>query len=254
MIRSPPTAWHGPIAGLCGSLRDVDHVGDPVLTLTRLARRPAQTEVLVAPANVSESGFRAMSLSPKGGPVEQGRGRPSARISPHPLAPLPTAPLGRRSRVVGFRHSCMEGNARRCAGVGKRRRRTFDRFRMLVDRVVAGIPLNVGDLDGRGRFGTVEETEDGLVCHECGKASAHLGLHAFRGHGITAADYRRQHGVCGQAATDHYRCPAADPRERHSQNERARRQRTSNSSRPGTRQPRAARSSRTARGSRRAAS
>lgn len=53
----------------------------------------------------------------------------------------------------------------------------------------------VGDRDGFGRFGMIEESVDGLLCHECGARFVHLGLHAFRAHGVTADEYRAAHGL-----------------------------------------------------------
>ncbi|MEU4607455.1 MucR family transcriptional regulator [Kribbella sp. NPDC023972] len=55
--------------------------------------------------------------------------------------------------------------------------------------------MRLGDVDGHGRHGMLEETDDGLVCHECGRAFPNLGLHAWRGHGMTAAQYREKHGL-----------------------------------------------------------
>jgi hypothetical protein len=56
-------------------------------------------------------------------------------------------------------------------------------------------PLNSGDPDGHGRYGMLEELPEGLVCHLCGRPFPNLGVHAYRGHGITAAQYREQHGL-----------------------------------------------------------
>ena len=55
--------------------------------------------------------------------------------------------------------------------------------------------MEPGDVDGHGRYGMLEETGDGMVCHECGRAFPNLGLHAWRGHGMTAAKYRGTHGL-----------------------------------------------------------
>ena len=56
--------------------------------------------------------------------------------------------------------------------------------------------MEVGDPDGFSRYGIVEETPDGLLrCVECGWVGEHLGLHAWKGHGITAAAYRGRHGL-----------------------------------------------------------
>lgn len=55
--------------------------------------------------------------------------------------------------------------------------------------------MQIGDPDGDGLYGVLDEDADGLLCHECGKRFAHLGLHAFRGHELTAAQYRQAHGL-----------------------------------------------------------
>lgn len=55
--------------------------------------------------------------------------------------------------------------------------------------------MEVGDADGFGRYGAVDEDAGGLLCHECGERFAHLGLHAYRAHGMTAAAYRSAHGL-----------------------------------------------------------
>ena len=55
--------------------------------------------------------------------------------------------------------------------------------------------LSVGDADGHGRYGVLEETDEGMLCVECGWAGRHLGLHAFRAHGLSADDYRTRHGL-----------------------------------------------------------
>lgn len=55
--------------------------------------------------------------------------------------------------------------------------------------------MELGDVDGHGLYGMLDKTSDGLVCHECGRAFPNLGLHAWRGHGITAAKYRETHGL-----------------------------------------------------------
>lgn len=55
--------------------------------------------------------------------------------------------------------------------------------------------VKLGDQDGFGRHGVLDETPDGLLCHECGKTYRHLGLHVYRRHGMTAAEYREAHGL-----------------------------------------------------------
>lgn len=53
----------------------------------------------------------------------------------------------------------------------------------------------VGDVDGHGLFGVLEETDEGLLCHDCGWRGQHLGLHVYRVHGLTASGYRFAHGL-----------------------------------------------------------
>ncbi|AXH95970.1 MucR family transcriptional regulator [Ornithinimicrobium avium] len=55
--------------------------------------------------------------------------------------------------------------------------------------------LRVGQPDGHGRYGMVDETADGLLCHECGRRFTHLGLHVSKAHDLTADEYRRAHGL-----------------------------------------------------------
>lgn len=55
--------------------------------------------------------------------------------------------------------------------------------------------MQVGDVDGYGRFGVLDEDAEGLLCHECGGRFTHLGLHAYRAHEMSADEYRRAHGL-----------------------------------------------------------
>lgn len=55
--------------------------------------------------------------------------------------------------------------------------------------------MQVGDEDGHGRYGVLDEDADGLLCHECGHRFSHLGLHAYKAHGLTAKEYRSAHGL-----------------------------------------------------------
>lgn len=64
----------------------------------------------------------------------------------------------------------------------------------LVEPTHAGA-MNLGERDGHGLFGVLDEDAQGLLCHECGRRFTHLGLHAWRGHGLTADEYRRAHGL-----------------------------------------------------------
>jgi hypothetical protein len=54
---------------------------------------------------------------------------------------------------------------------------------------------SVGERDGFGRHGVLDETDDGLLCAECGWTGAHLGLHVYRAHGMTADAYRARYGL-----------------------------------------------------------
>jgi hypothetical protein len=65
----------------------------------------------------------------------------------------------------------------------------------LVREVAMGEPLAVGAPDGFGRYGAVAFGGRGLICHECGQAHRHLGLHVYRAHGLRAAEYRKRHGL-----------------------------------------------------------
>lgn len=55
--------------------------------------------------------------------------------------------------------------------------------------------MQVGDEDGHGRYGVLDEDADGLLCHECGRRFTHLGLHVYKAHGLTAKEYRAEHGL-----------------------------------------------------------
>lgn len=55
--------------------------------------------------------------------------------------------------------------------------------------------VNIDDPDGHGHYVVLDANSDGLLCHQCGRRFAHLGLHAWKGHGITAAEYRVEHGL-----------------------------------------------------------
>lgn len=55
--------------------------------------------------------------------------------------------------------------------------------------------MKVGDSDGHGTYGHVDEEADGLLCHECGGHYRSLGVHAYMAHGMTADEYRAAHGI-----------------------------------------------------------
>ena len=55
--------------------------------------------------------------------------------------------------------------------------------------------MQVGDRDGHGRYGIIDEDASGLLCHECGGRFKHLATHISMGHKISVADYREHHGL-----------------------------------------------------------
>jgi ROS/MUCR transcriptional regulator protein len=55
--------------------------------------------------------------------------------------------------------------------------------------------MRFGQRDGHGRYGILDDTAEGLLCHECGQRWRHLGVHVVRGHGITPEAYRERHGL-----------------------------------------------------------
>ena len=55
--------------------------------------------------------------------------------------------------------------------------------------------LEVGSSDSYGKHGVLERRGRELICHECGRAHRHLGLHVYRAHGLRAAEYRKRHGL-----------------------------------------------------------
>jgi hypothetical protein len=61
--------------------------------------------------------------------------------------------------------------------------------------VVISVTLEVGSTDGHGKYGVLDRRGRELICHECGQAHRHLGLHVYRAHGLRAAEYRKRHGL-----------------------------------------------------------
>jgi hypothetical protein len=83
-----------------------------------------------------------------------------------------------------------------------------------------GEPLEVGSTDGFGKYGVLELRGHELICHECGQAKRHLGLHVYRSHGLLAAEYRRRHGLArgrGLVAADLREIIQASTRDRMNQ-------------------------------------
>ena len=62
-----------------------------------------------------------------------------------------------------------------------------------------GLPTSIekfpGDPSGYGTYGTIDLTEQGALCHECGRRFAGLGIHVARSHPITMKEYRAIHGI-----------------------------------------------------------
>lgn len=53
----------------------------------------------------------------------------------------------------------------------------------------------VGEPDGFGAYGLVDETPEGLLCHECGLRIKGLGVHVYQSHGMRAREYKERHGL-----------------------------------------------------------
>lgn len=53
----------------------------------------------------------------------------------------------------------------------------------------------VGDPSGHGRWGVVDRTGSGVLCHECGHRFANLGIHLVRTHELSPRLYRDRHGI-----------------------------------------------------------
>jgi len=65
-----------------------------------------------------------------------------------------------------------------------------------------------GDPSGYGNYGELWLTDLGYLCHECGEWFVSVGIHLQR-HGLSAAEYRRKHGLRpGQSL----RAPVQTPR------------------------------------------
>lgn len=111
---------------------------------------------------------------------------------------------------------------RRWHGVTELRKTTAEMLDDAAGSTLAS-PLAVGEPDGAGLFGVLDESDEGLLCHECGSRFVHLGLHAWRGHGLTAAAYRRRHGLSrrrGLVATSTLTVMAEKARQRLAGNQR----------------------------------
>lgn len=54
--------------------------------------------------------------------------------------------------------------------------------------------MQFGGLDGFGRFGRLEVVDD-AERYVCGQGHRALGTHAWRAHGLPAAQYRASHGL-----------------------------------------------------------
>lgn len=59
-----------------------------------------------------------------------------------------------------------------------------------------GTDLAVGDHDGHGLYGTLDDDGTTVLCHECGKRFVSIGTHLrHSGHGLTARQYKIKHGL-----------------------------------------------------------
>ena len=57
-----------------------------------------------------------------------------------------------------------------------------------------GDQSQVGEPDGHGLFGLLDEDAEDS-CAICGWRGPHLGLHAYKGHGMSARQYKLEHGL-----------------------------------------------------------
>lgn len=62
-------------------------------------------------------------------------------------------------------------------------------------RPLIDVGPQVGDVDGFGLYGILDDDGDTVGCHECGKRVVGLGNHAQVAHEMTARDYKRAHGL-----------------------------------------------------------
>lgn len=58
-----------------------------------------------------------------------------------------------------------------------------------------GEEQRLGKPDGAGLFGVLDENDEGILCHECGKRFRSLGNHTVMAHDLTAAEYKDKHGI-----------------------------------------------------------
>lgn len=106
-----------------------------------------------------------------------------------------SVPIGRRPRA--------DGAVCTVEGCDRPKRSTSglcDRHRA---RVAKGLPLvqpyddgSVGERrSGYGLWGVVTRTEDGVLCHECGRWLRGIGSHLVRAHSMSNQEYRDKHGL-----------------------------------------------------------
>lgn len=55
--------------------------------------------------------------------------------------------------------------------------------------------LFTGDLSGHGRYGIIDVSDVGILCHECGERFASVAQHVLRTHQLDPGDYRLRHGL-----------------------------------------------------------
>ena len=64
----------------------------------------------------------------------------------------------------------------------------------------------VGDIDGYGRYGQLDDDGATVLCHECGRRYRFLGTHVYAAHDMTARAYKFAHGLPlsrGLASSEH---------------------------------------------------
>lgn len=68
-------------------------------------------------------------------------------------------------------------------------------------RARAGRPIDdtelerYGQPDGHGHYGILDDDGTSVLCHECGHRYRSLGAHVSRAHGMSAAEYKKAHGL-----------------------------------------------------------
>lgn len=55
--------------------------------------------------------------------------------------------------------------------------------------------MRLGERDGFGRFGDLDDDGTTVLCHECGRRLKSIAAHVVRAHDIAARDYKIRHGL-----------------------------------------------------------